>query len=171
MKYVRGHGYTPMTPEKFWAKVEQGEGCWEWQGLRYTKGYGKVTWKGSLQGAHRVAYSLAYGPIPPGLFICHHCDNPPCVRPGHLYAGTRKDNARDYKIRGDHSTPRRYVVFRGSRNGQAKLTEELVVEIRRRHARGEASVSRLAREYGMSSGSMGLVVRGILWKHVPMGRR
>lgn len=86
-------------------------GCWEWQGaLNPESGYGQVyvpfhlSWlrdRGrGTSSAHHVAWRLVTdGPIPNGLWILHRCDNPPCVRPSHLYVGTALQNARDRQER------------------------------------------------------------------------
>lgn len=76
-------------------------GCWVWNGHTSTSGYGTVNPRRheGHRVAHRWSYATFVGPIPEGLFICHHCDNPPCVRPSHLYAGTALDNARDAQRR------------------------------------------------------------------------
>ena len=58
-------------------------------------GYGVKNVKGKSVRAHRWAYEQAFGPIPKDLHICHHCDNPSCINPNHLYAGTRKQNMAD----------------------------------------------------------------------------
>lgn len=76
-----------------------GAGCWEFQGAkRHPYGYKKFSGK----QAHRVMWELVYGPIPAGLFVLHHCDNPACVRPDHLFLGTIADNARDMRQKGRH---------------------------------------------------------------------
>lgn len=97
-------------PARFWRRVTLSPGCWEWQGGRGTRGYGRYSpRRGHSQYAHRYAYQLAFGPIPEGYHICHHCDNPPCVRPTHLFAGTASDNAKDMwaKGRASFNLPRR----------------------------------------------------------------
>lgn len=81
----------------FAAMVHFGEGCWEWIGARCRKGYGSFRHPetNSFIGAHRYAYEMAHGTIPPGLVICHSCDNPRCVRRDHLFAGSPSVNQKD----------------------------------------------------------------------------
>lgn len=83
---------------EFESKFRRGQPdeCWEWDGCRNGKGYGQFC----NTRAHRFSYMVYVGKIPDGLFVCHHCDNPPCVNPAHLYAGTAKDNVRDCIARG-----------------------------------------------------------------------
>lgn len=71
-------------------------GCLEWTGWRDKKGYGRVGADEIGEAlAHRAAYIVANGPLIPGLHVLHRCDNPPCIEPTHLYAGTNDDNTRD----------------------------------------------------------------------------
>ena len=85
----------------FWSRVQQPPtGCWEWTGPRVGRGYGKTTWHSRSARSHRVAWEITYGPIPTGLAVLHHCDNPLCCRPDHLFLGTLADNNRDMRSKG-----------------------------------------------------------------------
>lgn len=91
--------------ERLWAKVDRTESCWIWTGGTNIKGYGCIGLGERGRGkalAHRVSWELAFGPIPDGLWVLHHCDNPPCVRPDHLWLGTAADNNRDMVAKGRH---------------------------------------------------------------------
>jgi hypothetical protein len=96
-------GNSPFSNEQrlssFWDKVSKGDGCWLWLANAPTS-YG-MFWNGQRNiYAHRFAYEATYGEIPPGMCACHRCDNPKCVRPDHLFLGTRKDNTRDMIAKG-----------------------------------------------------------------------
>jgi hypothetical protein len=83
---------------RFWDKVavRGPDDCWEWQAGCFKRGYGAFAFDGHKPGyAHRFSYELHHGPIPEGMRVLHECDNPPCVNPKHLRAGTQKDNIQD----------------------------------------------------------------------------
>ena len=91
--------------ETFWSHVEKTEDCWLWCGSLLKSGYGQVSMRGfgaSTMSAHRAAWLLTNGPILEGGWVLHHCDNPPCVRPSHLYIGNSADNTRDMLARQRH---------------------------------------------------------------------
>lgn len=93
--------------EFFWTRVDRSEGCWHWQGKRDSNGYGLIQLhRGARrQLAHRISWQLHFGAIPNGLLVCHHCDNPPCVNPQHLFVGTQSDNLWDASRKGRLSVP------------------------------------------------------------------
>ena len=90
------------TATRFWPRVQKADGCWPWIASIGTDGYGKFWVRGRTTHAHRVAWELTHGQIPdddPRL-VCHHCDNPPCCNPAHLFLGTHSENAQDMVRKG-----------------------------------------------------------------------
>lgn len=177
--------------EKLFQHAERKEtGCIEWTRPRggSGRGYGRVKYAGKAIPAHRLALQLHLGvSLERWQYACHHCDNPPCINPDHLFVGTAKDNYHDMlrKGRGKPSedtkrkrtaTLRRRMtagiidVARGTKIGISKLTDDIVAEARRRHALGQSGNS-LAREYGVYDRTMWLALHGHTWKHVPMPAR
>ena len=149
---------TARRDPRFWSKTQPRNGCLEWVGYRDRQGYGRLMRKAVQSSpliAHRYAYTLAVGPIPPGAVVMHTCDNPPCVKPEHLRIGTQADNIHDRDAKGHHR-PGRLI---GAAHPQAKLTDDDVAEIRRlRRAgvRGRVIAARfgicLSRVYGIGTG-------------------
>lgn len=93
--------------DRFWNKIEKVKsGCWEWTAALHTSGYGIFGVKNNrVDRAHRIMWLLKYGEIPPGLFVCHKCDNRKCVNPKHLFLGTNRDNFNDMVAKGRYSPP------------------------------------------------------------------
>lgn len=97
--------------DRFWKFVspEPNSGCWLWEGSTDKRGYGQLrlssSGPGSLAYATHVSLALAGRHVPSGKCACHHCDNPPCVNPDHLFIGTQLDNMRDAKAKGRMSPP------------------------------------------------------------------
>jgi hypothetical protein len=151
---------------RFWDRVPASDGCWEWQGTRATDGYG-VFWDGTRQvRAHRYSWELHNGPIPPGLNVCHHCDNPPCVNPAHLFVGTHADNVADKMSKGRHRSgkPDQW----GERNPAARLTAAQVAEIKALALAGYTTME-LAPRYGVTFSNIAMILRGLTWAGVPAG--
>lgn len=94
------HSPTRTEKGRFWSKVQMGPSCWVWEGARNRGGYGTFRRGSVVIKAHRAAWEFCYGPIPEGLCVLHKCDNPPCVRPDHLFLGTVADNAQDRVAKG-----------------------------------------------------------------------
>lgn len=98
----RQHEWTPLH-ERLLMRVGWGmTDCWHWRGAQNKFGYGRMTYEGRLQVAHRLAYRTFVGEIPDGLYVLHKCDNPACINPEHLWLGTYSDNMRDCWAKGRH---------------------------------------------------------------------
>ena len=171
--------------QRFWAKVDKGQGCWPWLAGKQERGYGHFWFNGRQIGAHRMAWILSRGPIPDGFYVCHRCDNPSCVRPTHLFVGRAKDNLRDAMQKGRmprgvkwRDTHRNMAsgdrhksvtypesVPRGESHGMSKLTDSIVKEIRRLGGRG-ISNRKLGRKFGVTKSTIQKVIRKRIWKHV-----
>jgi hypothetical protein len=86
--------------QRFLQYVHKSEDCWIWTGHKNPQGYGRINVGGKLMMATHISWEIFNGKIPERLYVLHHCDNPPCVRPDHLFLGTKKDNAQDALSKG-----------------------------------------------------------------------
>lgn len=146
--------------------IRPDEGCWPWMAEVNKDGYGRFSIKGKRRFAHRIAFSLAYGPMVSGRLVLHRCDNPRCVRADHLFLGSDKDNSDDMANKGRHRLQSRPWLQAGERNPIAKLTAALVQASRERYSLGGIEIGELARSYGIGAASLRLAIKGITWKHV-----
>lgn len=163
---------------RFWSKVAitQPNECWEWQDKKDKDGYGRITLQYINYKAHRLAYVIQNGPFPAEKpFAVHSCDNPGCVNPAHIRAGTIAENNADMiaknrqrSITGDdhysRTNPER--VSRGENSGKGRLTNQIVLEIRAMRNAGMVQQS-IADQFHISQSLVSLIVRKKLWAHLP----
>lgn len=147
---------------RFWNAVFVKDGCWGWLGSKDDKGYGQIYGNGRLIRAHRLSWSMVNGEIPKGMYVCHHCDNPSCANPAHLFLGTCLDNVRDKIAKGRDKTG----DHKGMKSSTAKLTDFQVEEILRTPYQGRGSYIKLAKFYGVGAGSISKIKTGKSWNHI-----
>ncbi len=138
--------------------VDPQTGCWVWGMSCIPFGYGHVHIKKRQYCVHRLIWIILHGPLTRHQFVCHHCDNPPCCNPNHLFLGTQADNLQDAARKGRMAS--------GERNGWSKLTESEVKEIRRALRDKTSSQISLARKYHVSDTHIVRIKRNIVWKQV-----
>lgn len=167
--------------DEFWKHVDKSGGpdaCWP--GLGRHRFYRNVRQGGRIRTRHRVAWELTNGPIPEGLWVLHHCDNPPCCNPAHLFLGTNSDNQKDAYSKGRGGFQRHEVrrhrgddhyartqpwrLPRGERHGGAKLTAAQASDIRRRYQPIRGQMTALAREFGVHRTTIQHIVKGVIWR-------
>lgn len=148
-----------ITAELFETCIEKitESGCWIWMKYVDKKGYGFCNWQKSPEYlAHRLSYVLYKGNLDKNLDICHTCDNPSCVNPDHLFAGTHLNNMQDMMNKG------RLNTRKGSANNRSKLTDEQVLAIRR----DTRSRKIIAAEYRLEKGTVSRIRTGKSWSHL-----
>lgn len=138
----------------FEKRVERGADCWLWTGYIRPNGYGSLKLGKRNFQAHQLSVILDGRAIPPGMDVCHHCDNRRCVNPAHLYVGTRSQNMADCITRGRHNKPA------GEKHPRCKLSDAEVARIRQRAAAGEG-LNALGREYRVHGATISRLVRGL----------
>lgn len=155
------------TSDKFWEKVDKNapNGCWLWTAAVDLRGYGVFgVGRGNsrrLERTHRLAWEMTNGPIPDGMNVCHNCpngDNRRCVNDAHLWLGTQAENMADMQAKGRGTT--------GTRNSQAKITDDDVREIRQLVDYGVRR-KEVAARFGICGSSVDNIVNRTTWGHVP----
>jgi hypothetical protein len=146
--------------ERFWAKVERGDGCWLWTACIARNGYGQFgVSRRRIEYAHRISFCLAHGRWPSAC-VLHRCDVRNCVNPAHLFEGTHQDNYDDMARKGR----RRVVRSLGEAHGMSKLTSADVTRIW--SLQGKATKRKIANLFGVDPSLVGLIHRGKIWTHV-----
>lgn len=151
--------YGLADDERFWVYVQKGPRCWEWTGYKNAKGYGIINLRGERVMAHRMSYEMAGGSIPDGLYVLHHCDNPCCVKPKHLFIGTKAENNADMDAKG---RARRVGAKKGEANPSARLTEADARIIRDSDEKGVI----LAARYGVTPTTITSIRKRRIWAHI-----
>jgi len=154
-----------MNPlHQIFEKVTVPEGCWEWQGAKSSFGHGRVKQGGRLLLPHRVVFEAFNGSLAEGELVLHHCDNPACVNPRHLFKGSHSDNMKDCAAKGRLGSQTHPEPHQGVNHSGAKLTDEAVREIRR--SAGIVPIKQMARQFGVHKSIIQKVIKRQRWAHV-----
>lgn len=128
--------------------------CWNWTGHKDKNGYGVLRVNTTYKRATRVIWKLNFGEIPNGMYVCHHCDNPSCVNPRHLFLGTPQDNHDDMDRKG-----RRKIMY-GNDNPMTKLTDQNLIDIVEMWNTGKYSQQEIGEQFGVRQRTISRIVRG-----------
>lgn len=154
---------------RFWELVDKSagpDGCWPWQGMKLVNPKypndvrGRFKFGRIAYYTHRVAWTLANGPIGRGLCVCHSCDFPLCCNPSHLFLGTPRENSDDREAK------RRGKPLAGVLNGMCKIKPEDVLEILRRYCEGGVSARKLGELFGISETQTFRIIHGETWQQL-----
>lgn len=162
--------FNTKDEERFWSKVNNKNriGCWTWNAAKCSGGkYGSIRLPGNKQvGAHVFSYLLNIGDIPKGIEVCHICDNGLCVRPDHLFLGTRQDNVDDMIKKGRQAKGEKlnHTSQCGELNNGSKLTLETILKIKellKYHTQAE-----VAKITGAKRQNVWAIAHGKSWNHI-----
>lgn len=161
--YLASQGLSETFPTRFWTKVKKTDFCWLWTASPYGGRYGRISRTGKSRptkgrdiSSHVAAWILIKGPVPKGMCVLHHCDNPRCVNPDHLWIGTQLENMRDMVKK------RRARGCRGESHANHKLTSSDVASIRSLKLSGHTGVE-LAKRFGVTPAQISNIVLNKQW--------
>lgn len=152
----------PEVVSRFWGKVYKTKDCWLWQGYCSKLGYGYFSIKQSVFLAHRIAWEIASGNAPGNLCVCHHCDNPQCVRPDHLFLGTRSDNTQDGMSKNRIKPAKNLTHFHGELHHNAKIKEADAIAIKE----SLLPYNELSKIYSLSVSHIRKIKNGQKWSYL-----
>jgi hypothetical protein len=145
------------------------DACWQWTGATSTTGYPQMRFAANGRArthfTHRLVYLAVHGSLGRSMSVCHTCDNPLCVNPGHLFLGTHGQNMRDMARKGRANGWFKTHPRRGERNRGAKLNAHQVIEIRRLFEVG-ACRRDLRVRFGVGKTAIDNILAGRTWAHV-----
>lgn len=164
--------YSEDVAKRFWSKVEKTDSCWVWRASTLVDtGYGQFAIKHNVnRHAHRVAYELVNGKIPPGMVVCHKCDNRLCVNPDHLFIGTYQDNMRDMVAKGRQNwgikfwSEEKRKSYSGKNSSNAKYSLATIKRVRQLRKEGH-SFREISKDTGVSYTQVRRIVYKENWKY------
>jgi HNH endonuclease/Helix-turn-helix domain len=150
--------YAKRFERRFWKQIKKTDTCWIWKGPKNSCGYGTMARRGyGIVRAHRVSWEFHFGIPPKNMCVCHKCDNPPCVRPEHLWLGTREENMMDAHKKGR--------LRKGEESGTSKLKNFQIEEIRKLRKEGFTQ-SEIGEKMGVKGSTIAHILQGHTWKHI-----
>ena len=160
LRSIFRENYDEDVKKKLLSSIKINEnGCWEWQKAKHRQGYGHCPYKRKCLLAHRVSWMVFKGNLPDDILVCHHCDNPPCINPDHLFLGTDKDNTLDHIKKGKSKKSR------GENHYFSKLTEKEVKEMRKMRER-KIKIKDISRKFNIHVSTAKNICLRKSWKHV-----
>lgn len=157
LRKIKNFTIKESDKKRFVEKIHKTDYCWVWLRYKLPKGYGVFYLNNNAILAHRFSYLYHFGNLPQNLDVLHHCDNPSCVNPTHLFLGTNQDNINDKVAKGRQR--------KGGDIPSAKITEKEVIEIRERARNGENSSS-ITNDYPVSPRNIRFIIQRKTWKHI-----